>query len=111
MACRRCFHRQARKYTALCSACHWQVSLMQLALPRVPVTLRTRRHYVRQLAWYRLEAWRGYDSTDRTLQYASNMKWAAELAQEYGDGTTLELRARAGVSPPATGEGGQHDAG
>lgn len=65
-----------------------------------PTTLRTRRDYRRAARWWELEAKRGYPSSGDSLRYAANMRWAAELAGLHGDGTWLELVARAGVENP-----------
>lgn len=55
---------------------------------------RTRHDFRRTARWWELEARRGYDSSGRSLSYAVNMRFAAELAGIYGEGTWLELKAR-----------------
>lgn len=72
----------------------------QRALWPLPLTARTRTDYLRYARWLHLEARRGYESAAATARYARNMRWAAELAREYGPGTWLELIARAGVKNP-----------
>lgn len=68
-----------------------------------PLTPRTRRDYLRRSRWWALEASRGYPSSADSSRYASNMRWAAELAAEHGPGTWLELIERAGVRNPEAG--------
>jgi hypothetical protein len=59
-----------------------------------PLVCRTRTDFRRCARWWELEARRGYESTARSLQYAANMRWAAELTETYGPGTWLELNGR-----------------
>lgn len=61
---------------------------------RISLTPRTRREFQRLARWWELEARRGYPSSKMSLEYAANMRWAAETAGLLGDGTWLELRAR-----------------
>lgn len=92
------------------------ISAEQLAL-RVPLFNKTRGDYRRTARWWELEAMRpnldyevengewvregkrlvyrpGVTSRAKSLQYARNMRWLAELALLYGPGTCLELKAR-----------------
>jgi hypothetical protein len=62
--------------------------------------VRTRADYRRTARWWELEARRGYASHRASLRYAANMRWAAELVREYGEGTWLELLARSGHRNP-----------
>jgi len=92
------------------------ISAEQLAL-RVPLFNKKRSDYRRTARWWELEAMRpnldyevergdwvregkrlvyrpGVTSRAKSLQYAQNMRWAAEMASIYGPGTWLELKAR-----------------
>lgn len=42
---------------------------------------RTWGEYMRCARWWELEARRGYASSEDSLRYASNMRWAAEAAR------------------------------
>lgn len=64
---------------------------------------RTRTDYRRTARWWELEARRGYASHQDSLRYAANMRWAAQLAGLYGDGTWLELLDRSGSANPEAG--------
>lgn len=79
------------------------ITTAQRRLSRRPVTLRTRRDYLAAGRWWALEASRGYPSSPISGRYATNMRWAAELAALRGPGTWLELSARAGVANPEAG--------
>lgn len=70
----------------------------QRRLPPSKAVDRTRSDYRRTARWWELEARRGYASASDSLRYGANMRWAAELAGIYGDGTWLELSARAEAS-------------
>lgn len=67
---------------------------------RAMATPRSRTDYRRVAYWLELEAQRGYESSEKTAEYARNMRWAAELAELYGPGTWLELIRRAGAKNP-----------
>ncbi len=71
-----------------------EITDRQMRIPRTPVNLRTRADYRRAAFWWELEVLRGYKSSDKSAQYARNMRWAAELTTVYGPGTWLELSAR-----------------
>lgn len=64
---------------------------------RIPIEPRSRRDYQRIARWWELEARRGYPSSGKSLEYAANMRWAAETAGLLGDGTWLELRSKVGA--------------
>lgn len=70
------------------------ISEMQRRIGRQVVTPRTQRDYRRRSQWWELEAMRGYPSSERSREYANNMRWAAEIAWLTGPGTWLELTAR-----------------
>lgn len=60
-----------------------------------------RRSYLRLMCWWRLEAMRaGHspESRERSLQYARNMRWAAEHAA-IKPGTWTEIASRVGAHP------------
>ena len=86
-----------------CNNCA-RITARQLALPptnwRSRVTPVTRYDYLRHARWWELEAQRGYESNARSVEYARNMRWAAELAGIHGPGTWSELlqRSRAQLS-------------
>jgi hypothetical protein len=73
-----------------------EITEAQRRLGAQPPVCRTRTDYRRRARWWELEARRGYESTARSLQYAANMRWAAELTGTHGPGTWLELSSRAG---------------
>lgn len=54
------------------------------------------KSYMRHMCWWRLEAMRGAPSSAKSLEYARNMRWAAEHAREK-PGTWLEIVARVGA--------------
>jgi hypothetical protein len=56
-----------------------QITEMQQRLGPSPVTPRTRRDFRRRARWWELEAMRGYPSSDRSREYAANMRWLVEL--------------------------------
>lgn len=70
------------------------LSEMQRRLGRQPTVPRTQRDYRRVAQWWEIEAMRGYPSSERSREYANNMRWAAEVAWLSGPGTWLELKAR-----------------
>jgi hypothetical protein len=71
------------------------ISAMQRRLRWLPVSPRTQRQYRRLALWWDLEAMRDCPSSDRSREYARNMRWAAEMAWLHGPGTWLELKAKA----------------
>jgi hypothetical protein len=67
----------------------------QRQIGRMPVTLRTRRDYLRCARWWEIEAMRGYPSSDMSRQYAINMRWCADAVRDLNGGepaTWPELR-------------------
>lgn len=54
-------------------------TMQQRLRPRHVVTPRTQREFRRTARWWELEAMRGYDSSAKSLEYAANMRWLAEL--------------------------------
>jgi hypothetical protein len=79
------------------------ISVMQRRLGRGKVNSRTRPDYLRDWHWLRLEALRGYASAGDSRRYAENMRRCAGLVLKHGNGTFLELQARAGVKNPGAG--------
>jgi hypothetical protein len=75
------------------------ITQAQLKIPRRPNNPRawTRTDYRRCARWLELEASRGYPSSARTQNYATNQRWLAEIAAEHGPGSALELIERAGA--------------
>lgn len=65
------------------------ITVMQQRLrPRLVVTPRTQREFIRVARWWELEAMRGYDngideygmnSSHHAMMYGANMRWCAEL--------------------------------
>lgn len=72
----------------------------QQALGPRPASPRTQREYLQCARWWELEAGRGYASSRRSIRYGQNMRWASELAAEFGPGTWLELLQRSGRKNP-----------
>lgn len=60
--------------------------------------------YMRVARWWELEALRGYASSADSLRYAANMRWAAELAREFGPGSWSQLLRRSGRRNPELGK-------
>lgn len=69
-------------------------------LPPRPITPRTPREYRIVARWWEAEAARGYTSSDTSLRYARNMRWAAELAGLYGYLPWLDLLRAASYKNP-----------
>lgn len=82
-----------------CDSCE-AVTEAQRRLGRSPAVNRTRRDYRRAARWLELEAERGYASSWRSVVYAQTMRWCAELAGLFGDGTFQELLQRSGHPHP-----------
>ncbi len=76
------------------------ITRRQRKLAPIPPTPRTFREFRTRARWWDLEAKRGYASDSAARRYASNMRWAAELALAFGPGTWLELLARSGHANP-----------
>jgi hypothetical protein len=51
-----------------------RVSALQMRLGPLPVQPRTRIDYLRVARWWLLEALRGYPSSERSRQYAVNLR-------------------------------------
>lgn len=74
----------------------------QRRLHPLPLTPRTRTDYRRVARWWELEARRGHESAPASLQYARNMRWAAELTESHGHGTWSELLSHSGLKSPSS---------
>jgi hypothetical protein len=74
------------------------ITELQLRIPRRPAVLRTRDDYRRTARWWELEARRSYPSYRSSLEYAANMRWAAEMVYFHGPGTWLELKSKASTT-------------
>ena len=55
------------------------ISEAQALLRPLPVTARSRRDLRVLARWWELEAQRGYPSSDKSREYAANMRWLIEL--------------------------------
>jgi len=85
--------------TALAAAMQRSITEAQLRI-KPCATPRTRTEYRGRARWWELEARRGYGSSQASLRYARNLRWAAELTESYGNGTFAELLARSGFDNP-----------
>jgi hypothetical protein len=82
------------------------ITACQRLLPRPATANRSRSNYLRSAIWWLLEAAREYPSTERSLQYASNMLAAARALKPGESATWRELRdaGRVASAPPETRE-------
>lgn len=76
-----------------------EIALRQRLLECRPLP-RTWGEYMRCARWWELEAMRAYASSPSSMRTARVMRWAAELAREFGPATWRELLERAGHPEP-----------
>ena len=65
---------------------------------KTAVTPRTRQEFRACARWWEMEAVRSPTSKASSMEYARNMRWAAELAGIYGPGTWDQLKRRRGMA-------------